>query len=97
MEARGLVGAADAEVEAHGLADLGLHRLVGGETADLAVEDVVARPLIDEGLVVLGQLALGAARLHGVELALQHVPTTVARRQAIIRLDADPTVPTVSE
>src|SRR3546814_5171821 len=89
MEARGLVGAADAEVEAHGLADLGLHRLVGGETADLAVEDVVARPLIDEGLVVLGQLALGADRLHGVELALHDVELAVDRRQALFRLDED--------
>src|SRR3546814_8730540 len=40
VEARGLVWAADAEVETHRLADLGLERLVRGEAADLAVEDV---------------------------------------------------------
>src|SRR3546814_5309735 len=68
VEARGLVWAADAEVETHRLADLGLERLVRGEAADLAVEDVVARPLLDQRLVVFGQLARRADRLDGVDL-----------------------------
>src|SRR3546814_16699289 len=82
-----LVWAADAEVETHRLADLGLERLVRGEAADLAVEDVVARPLLDQRLVVFGQLARRADRLDGVDLTLHDVELPVDRRQALFRLD----------
>src|SRR3546814_7810687 len=90
VEARGLVWAADAEVETHRLADLGLERLVRGEAADLAVEDVVARPLLDQRLVVFGQLARRADRLDGVDLTLHDVELAVDRRQALFRSEEHP-------
>src|SRR3546814_8657723 len=92
-----LVWAADAEVETHRLADLGLERLVRGEAADLAVEDVVARPLLDQRLVVFGQLARRADRLDGVDLTLHDVELAVDRRQALFRLDQNHAVHAVGD
>ena len=48
VEGRGEVRAADAEEDAHGLADLGLERMLLGQRADRAVEDEVLRPLVEQ-------------------------------------------------
>src|SRR3546814_16492742 len=65
VEARGLVWAADAEVETHRLADLGLERLVRGEAAALAVEDVVALPLPAPRPLLIGHAARRPGRPDG--------------------------------
>ena len=48
VERRGEVRAADAEEDAHRLADLGLQRMQLGQRADRAVEDEIFRPLVQQ-------------------------------------------------
>lgn len=48
VEGRHEVRPADAEVEAHGFAHLGFHRLLFRQPADGAVEDEVLRPFIEQ-------------------------------------------------
>ncbi|MBV6487868.1 MAG: hypothetical protein GHHEDOFH_01822 [Pseudorhodoplanes sp.] len=97
VERGGVVRAADAEIDAHRLADLGLERLLRRERADCAVEQEEFRPLVDELVVAFGQLALGADLLLGVKLALHHVEFVVDLRQAAFRLDQDQPVHAVGD
>ena len=89
MERRREVRPADAEEDAHGLADLCRECLVADERADGAVEHDVGRALI-VGFVVVEILEPEiAGRALRVDVALHHVIFPVGGRQAVLRLDED--------
>ena len=91
------VGSADAEVDAHLLADLGLEGLVADKRADGAVEHHVRRPLVlgfHRIEVLQARLAVAA---RGVDLALHHVELAVDLRQSVLGLDEDQPVHAVRD
>ena len=91
------VRAADAEVEAHGLAHLGLERVVAGDGAHGAVEHDVVGSLVD-GLDHAERLEAGLSiGAPGVEVALHHVVLAVHLRQAVLGLDQDQAVHAVGD
>jgi hypothetical protein len=92
VEADDEVGAAVADVHAHGLADLGLERLVTDQRALGAVEHHVGRVLVDGLLHVERLQALLAVLADRVEVALHHIELAIHRRQALGRLDQDQAV-----
>src|SRR6516162_4448560 len=95
MERRGEVWSADAEEDAHGLADLGLERMQLRQRADRAVEDEVFGMLAQELLDAEFGAAVLAVRNVRVDLALHHVELAVDRRQSFLGLDQDETVHSV--
>ena len=98
VERRGEVRAADAEEDAHGLADLGLQRMELRERADRAVEDEVFRAARSSSFSTLNSwLPCWPNAAVGVDLALHDVELVVDRRQARLGLDQDQAVHAVGD
>src|SRR5581483_3357615 len=89
VEGRSGVRTAIAEEDADGLADLGGERVLLGDAADRAVEDEIFRPLVHQLVDALGELALRAEGLLGIDLALHDVEFVIDLGEAALRLDQD--------
>src|SRR4029453_9949052 len=89
MERRRPIGAAHAEEDPDRLADLGLHRMLGCERPDGAVEDEVLRTFREQLLHAELVVAALPVRPIGVELALHDVELVINLRQPLRRLDED--------
>jgi hypothetical protein len=91
------IRSADAEEDAHGVADLGLQRMQLRQRADRAVEDEIFRVLVQK----LFDAELGAAVLPvrhiGVDLALHDIELMIGRRQAFLRFDQNESVHAVGD
>ena len=97
VERGGEIRAADAEEDAHRLADLGVQRMQLGQGADRTVEDEIFRPLAQQFLDTELLAAVLAERRFGVDLALHDVKFVVDRRQPFLGLDQDQPVHAVGD
>ena len=88
VEARGLVGSADTEEDAHGFAGLGFQGRLG-ERVGGAVEDIIFGLFAEQFVDALGQQSFGAVRLFGIDLALHDIELTVGLAEATFGLDQD--------
>ena len=95
MQAGGLVGTADPEIEAGGVAHPHPHATLARQAAHRAVHHVMRRPLLQKPIQILDQTAL-AVRL-GVDFALHDIEFMIDRRQSAFGLHQDQAVHAVGD
>src|SRR5262245_61475144 len=87
MKARGLVRAADAEIDPDGFANLCTKCVCALKRVSSTIEDVIFWLFSEELIIALVDFSLGAKRLFRVELTLHHVKFSVDLGQPTLRFN----------